>query len=84
MPPKIIKSLIINGPIGGVVMNVCRVDRADLNGPIEFLKLVFSIISRKLRVPGISSLKIGSGPFSFKISSKLIAILLGPKAFLIL
>ena len=82
--PKFIKSLIINGPIDGAIMAVCNVDRADLNGPIEFLVVVFSKIGRKLMLPGSSSLKIGTGPFFSNISRKLNAVLFGPKAFLIL
>ena len=42
--PKIIKSLIINGPIDGAIMKVCKFDRSDLSGPIEFLIQVFSKI----------------------------------------
>ena len=46
--PKMMKSLIINGPNDGEIMEVCEVDRANSYGPIEFLIMVFSKISRKL------------------------------------
>ena len=46
--PKMMKSLIINGPIDGSILKVCKVGRVDLSGPIEFLIMVFFRISRKL------------------------------------
>ena len=46
--PKLMKSLLINGPIDGSTMKVCKVDRVDLSGPIEILIMLFSKISRKL------------------------------------
>ena len=58
--PKRMKSLIINGPNDGAIMRVCRVDRANWRGPMEFLKMVFSKINRKL-------IAILLGPESFLI-----------------
>ena len=45
--PKMMKSLIINGPIDGAIVEVCKVDRVDLSVPIEFLIIVFFKFSRK-------------------------------------
>ena len=68
-----------SGPV--VILKIMKVrggGRANWDGPIEFVKMVFSKISRKLIAMGFLIMVFS------KYSGKLIAILWGPKAFLIL
>ena len=68
-----------SGPV--VILKIMKVrggGRANWDGPIEFVKMVFSKISRKLIAMGFLIMVFS------KYSGKLIAILWRPKSFLIL